>query len=38
METVDDLYSFGDNEIDSMLEYIVENNLNIVKFINNEEN
>ena len=38
METVDDLYSFGDNEIDSMLEYIVENNLNIIKFINNEEN
>ena len=38
METVDNLYSFGENEIDGMLEYIVENNLNIIKFINNEEN
>ena len=38
METVDNLYSFGENEIDGMLEFIVKNNLNIIKFINNEEN
>ena len=38
METVDNLYSFGENEIDDMLEFITKNNLNIVKFINNEEN
>ena len=38
METVDNLYSFGENEIDGMLEFIVKNNLNIVKSINNEEN
>lgn len=38
METVDNLYSFGENEIDDMLEFITKNSLNIVKFINNEEN
>lgn len=38
MKTVDNLYSFGENEIDDMLEFITKNNLNIVKFINNEEN
>ena len=37
METVDNLYSFGENEIDDMLEFIVKNNLNIVKFIDNKE-
>ena len=37
METVDNLYSLGENEIDDMLEFIVKNNLNIVKFIDNKE-
>ena len=35
METVDNLYSFGDNEIDDMLQFIANHNLNIVKFVDN---
>lgn len=36
-DTDEPLFSFGDNEIDDMLQFISNNNLNIVKFIDNTD-
>lgn len=34
-DTDEPLFSFGDNEIDDMLQFIANHNLNIVKFVDN---